>query len=110
MENLKIIVTDKKDIEHEVEFDLKSSLGETLLYYPIGVDIQPFAICGFNCSCRTCHVLVDAEYLDKLPEMEEEEEYLLNTSLNREHNSRLACQIQMNETLNGMKVKIPEDS
>ena len=110
MENLKIIVTDKKDVEHEVEFDLKSSLGETLFYSPLGVDIQPFAICGFNCSCRTCHVLIDAEYLDKLPEIEEEEDYLLNTSLNRENNSRLACQIQMNETLNGMKVKIPEDS
>ena len=43
-------------------------------------------------------------------EMEEEEEYLLNTSLNRENNSRLACQIKMNETLSGMKIKIPEDS
>ena len=110
MENLKIIVTDKKDVEHEVEFDLNSSLGETLLYSPLGIDIQPFAICGFNCSCRTCHVLIDVEYFDKLPEMEEEEEYLLNTSLNLKKNSRLACQIKMNETLNGMKVKILEDS
>ena len=55
MENLKVIVIDKKDVEHEVEFDLKSSLGETLLY-SLGIDLQPFAICGFelqlpNVSC-----------------------------------------------------------
>ena len=109
MENLKVIVIDKKDVEHEVEFDLKSSLGETLLY-SLGNDLQPFAICGFECSCRTCHVLIDPEYFDKLPEIEEDEDYLLNTSLNRENNSRLACQIKMNETLIGMKIKIPKDS
>ena len=109
MENLKIIVTDKKDVEHEVEFDLKSSLGETLLYSPLGIDIQPFAICGFNCSCRTCHVLIDVEYFDKLPEIEEDEDYLLNTSLHRESNSRLCCQIKMTEELDGMKVKLRED-
>jgi len=116
VESLKVIVEVEFELDnslgeflHEVPFEVDSSLGETLLYSPLGNDLQPFAICGFECSCRTCHVLIDPEYFDKLPEIEEDEDYLLNTSLNREKNSRLSCQIKMNESLNGMKLKIPED-
>ena len=42
-------------------------------------------------------------------EIDEDEEYLLNTSLYREDNSRLCCQIKMTEKLDGMKIKIPSN-
>ena len=106
---MKILVTDKNKVEHELEFQFNKSLGETLFYSSIGVDIQPFAICGFECQCRTCHVIIDEEYFDKLLEIKDEEDYLLNTSLYREKNSRLSCQVKMNENLDGMKVNIPAD-
>ena len=106
---MKVLVTDKKNNEHSINYTVGDSLAETIMHSTIGVDIQPFAICGFECQCRTCHVIIDEEYFDKLPEIKDDEDYLLNTSLYREKNSRLSCQVKMNENLDGMKVNIPAD-
>ena len=68
------------------------------------------ALCGGCCSCATCHVHVDAAYLDKLPEMTEDESDLLDSSEHRNEYSRLSCQIPVTSALEGIKVTIaPED-
>ena len=68
------------------------------------------ALCGGSCSCATCHVYVDDAWLDKVGEANEDENELLDTSEARESNSRLSCQIEMTDALDGLKVKIaPED-
>ena len=106
---MKILVTDKNNEEHTIEYTVGDSLAETIIYSAIGQDVQPFAICGFNCSCRTCHALIEEERFEFLPPIEEDEDYLLNTSLYREDNSRLSCQIKMTEELDGMKIKLRDD-
>lgn len=68
------------------------------------------ALCGGSCSCATCHVYVDAGYLDRLPPMGSDEQDLLDSSQHRRADSRLACQIVFSESLDGLKVKIaPEE-
>jgi len=68
------------------------------------------ALCGGCCSCATCHVHVDAAYLDKLPEMTEDESDLLDSSEHRNEYSRLSCKIPVTSALEGIKVTIaPED-
>ena len=106
---MKVLITDKNNNEYSIDYTVGSSLAETIMSSNIGEDVQPFAICGFNCSCRTCHALIEEKYFDALPPIEEDEEYLLNTSLYREDNSRLCCQIKMTEKLDGMKIKIPSN-
>ena len=106
---MKVLITDKKNVEHSIDYAVGDSLAETIMYSAIGVDIQPFAICAFDCRCRTCHVVIEEKYFESLPSIEEDEEYLLNTSLNRENNSRLCCQIKMTEEMDGMKIIIKED-
>ena len=106
---MKILVTDKNNEEHPIEYIVGDSLAETIMYSDIGVDIQPFAICAFSCRCRTCHVVIEEKYFESLPSIEEDEEYLLSTSLNREDNSRLCCQIKMTEEMDGMKIIVKED-
>ena len=106
---MKVLITDKKNDEHSIDYTVGDSLAETIMSSSIGADVQPFAICGFECSCRTCHVLIEEKYFESLPPIEEDEEYLLNTSLHREDNSRLSCQIKMTEELDGMKVKLRDD-
>lgn len=69
------------------------------------------ALCGGCCSCATCHVYIDAAHTDRLPPASEDEKILLEGS---EHwvkeRSRLACQIQLSEKLEGLKVQVaPED-
>ena len=106
---MNVLITDKKNVEHSIEYNVGDSLAETIMYSAIGVDIQPFAICGFDCRCRTCHATIEEKYFESLPPIKEEEEYLLNTSLHRENNSRLCCQIKMTEEMDGMKVIVKED-
>jgi ferredoxin, 2Fe-2S len=68
------------------------------------------ALCGGCCSCATCHVHVDPEWLAALPPMGADEDDLLDTSSHRMPNSRLSCQIEYGEALAGLRVRIaPED-
>jgi ferredoxin, 2Fe-2S len=67
------------------------------------------ALCGGCCSCATCHVHVDPAFKDKLPEMTEDEDDLLDSSDHRDENSRLSCQIPVTDELDGMKVTIAEE-
>ena len=50
------------------------------------------AECGGACMCATCHVYVDPAFLDRLPEIGEEQEAMLgSTFAERKPNSRLSC-------------------
>jgi len=67
------------------------------------------ALCGGCCSCATCHVHVDAGWKDKLPAMSEDEDDLLESSDHRDDHSRLSCQIEVTDELDGLKVRIAEE-
>jgi 2Fe-2S ferredoxin len=68
------------------------------------------ALCGGCCSCATCHVHVDEQWLGALPAMGPDEDDLLDSSDHRRPNSRLSCQIPFGAELDGLRVQIaPED-
>ena len=68
------------------------------------------AICGGCCSCATCHVYVDAEQLNLLEEQSEDEHDLVSSTDHHKPESRLSCQIDFSDTLDGLRVTIaPED-
>lgn len=62
--------------------------------------------CGGVCSCSTCHAFVPAEWLDKLPEPEAAELDALEFNDQRRPNSRLCCQIEFSEKLDGLVVEV----
>ncbi|ALO47507.1 2Fe-2S iron-sulfur cluster-binding protein [Pseudohongiella spirulinae] len=66
------------------------------------------ADCGGACSCGTCHVFVDEPWLDKVGPPGEFEEPMLDLNPDRAANSRLSCQIEVTEALDGLIVRIPE--
>jgi 2Fe-2S ferredoxin len=68
------------------------------------------ALCGGCCSCATCHVHVGEEWLGRLLPMGADEDDLLDSSSYRGPDSRLSCQIEFGEALDGLTVTIaPED-
>lgn len=67
------------------------------------------ALCGGCCSCATCHVHVDDEFLPLLPRMTEDEDDLLDSSDDRDASSRLSCQIPFTDALDGLRVRIAEE-
>jgi ferredoxin, 2Fe-2S len=66
------------------------------------------AECGGGCSCATCHVYVDPEWLEKLTPPDAIEEGMLESVLDRRENSRLSCQIEVRDALDGLVVRVPE--
>lgn len=67
------------------------------------------AECGGSCMCATCHVFVDEKFLAKLSKKSDEEiEMLEETAVESKANSRLSCQIEMTEELDGLVIHTPE--
>ena len=66
------------------------------------------ADCGGECSCATCHVIVNDEWMDVVGRPGEDEEAMLDLNPEREANSRLSCQIEVRDALDGLVVKLPE--
>ncbi len=64
------------------------------------------ATCGGECSCATCQVYVDPAWLNRLPPKDELEVELLDELLNTQQSSRLACQVHLNDELDGMPITV----
>lgn len=66
------------------------------------------ADCGGSCSCATCHVYVDPGWLDRIPAPSNTEKEMIECALHVQDNSRLGCQIEVTEALDGLVIRIPE--
>ncbi len=66
------------------------------------------ADCGGECSCATCHVIVADEWIDVVGKPHDMEESMLDLNPEREGNSRLSCQIDVTEAIDGLVVQLPE--
>ncbi|MCZ6497237.1 MAG: 2Fe-2S iron-sulfur cluster-binding protein [Gammaproteobacteria bacterium] len=64
------------------------------------------AECGGACSCATCHAYIDPAWADRLPEMEDIEDAMLDSANERRETSRLTCQISVTEELDGLTVTV----
>lgn len=83
--------------------------GETLMECAKKNDIHEIeAECGGGCSCATCHVYIDKDWVDKIDEPSEMEEDMLDFATNVKDNSRLSCQIKLEANLDGLTVRTPE--
>jgi ferredoxin, 2Fe-2S len=93
--------------EHTVEVPV----GTTLMRGAVNNNVPGIdADCGGECACATCHVYVDAAWLDKtgLPEPGSQEATMLSFAASAEPNSRLSCQIKMRPELAGIVLRMPE--
>jgi len=67
------------------------------------------ADCGGALACATCHIYVDDKWLDRVPETDIMEDLMLDcVAAARNLNSRLSCQIDVSNELDGLVVRMPE--
>jgi ferredoxin, 2Fe-2S len=66
------------------------------------------AECGGACSCATCHVYVDPAWIKATGTAENLEQDMLECALDMEDSSRLSCQIEVTDELDGLIVRLPE--
>lgn len=94
----------------------QTSNGEFAIDAPNGLSVMEVAkqnnidiegACGGSLACATCHVIVDPSWYNRLDEVSEDEEDMLDLAFNLSPTSRLGCQIIMDDALDGLKVKLP---
>ena len=99
---INITVIDREDESHKLEAptDMAMNLMEVCRSYELPVE----GICGGMALCASCHCYVLSDH--ELKEPSDDEEDMLDQAFFVEDNSRLACQIQMKEELEGLVVKL----
>ena len=103
----KLIVVTREGVESTLEGEAGLSVMEVIR--DNGID-ELLALCGGCCSCATCHVHVDPDWIAKVGGPKPDEDDLLDTSDHRAETSRLSCQILFSTELDGLRVRIaPED-
>tara|TARA_B110000263_G_C15232905_1_gene475514 strand:+ start:777 stop:1109 length:333 start_codon:yes stop_codon:yes gene_type:complete len=103
MSKITINVMDRKNKKHILEGEKGQTLMELIDEHKIA---EPYGTCCGEPQCGTCHVYVDEEWLNKLNEKTSEEELAIDNASELKNNSRLGCQIDLVEELNGLSVKI----
>jgi 2Fe-2S ferredoxin len=97
-------------IEHDgTEHVVEATNGQSVMSAAIdnlvpGID----ADCGGQCSCATCHVIVDDAWAEVVGPAGHQEESMLDLNPERAPHSRLSCQIPVRDELDGLVVRLPQ--
>jgi 2Fe-2S ferredoxin len=65
------------------------------------------AECGGACACATCHVYIDAAWVEKTGKPASMEEDMLDFAFDVRKESRLSCQIKVTPELDGLTMRVP---
>lgn len=89
--------------------EVEVALGQTVMQGAVdnlveGIDAE----CGGACACATCHCFIDNDWLEKVGAANDMEEEMLEGVTAAKSNSRLSCQIDVSDTLDGLVVHLPE--
>ncbi|MEI8320560.1 MAG: ferredoxin family 2Fe-2S iron-sulfur cluster binding protein [Alphaproteobacteria bacterium] len=99
----KIVFINVDGMRKEVEAPVGLSLLE--IAHTNNIDLE--GACEGSLACSTCHVIIDPEWFEVLPEASEDEQDMLDLAFGLTHTSRLGCQILMTEELDGLILRLP---
>lgn len=99
-----------KFISHDgEEKDVHVAAGTTVMHAAVDNGVAGIlADCGGACSCATCHCYVDEQWLAKISEPDDVEAQMLDFLVDPQPNSRLSCQIVVEDELDGLVIRLPE--
>src|SRR6056300_140180 len=100
--DIRIYLTDRQGKHHELiaPTDMQMNLMEICKAYELPVE----GTCGGMAMCASCQCYIESDHL--LTERSEDEEAMLSEAFFVRDNSRLGCQIQMTEAIDGLKVRL----
>ena len=94
----------------ESEVTVEALAGDSLMQTAVDNGIEEItADCGGCCSCATCHCFITPAWQGKVSPADDMEQALLDTAIEDvQPNSRLSCQITLDDSLDGLVVKVPQ--
>lgn len=89
------------------QIEVEAAAGDNLMdiAQAHGLDVE--GACGGSCACSTCHMIVDPEFYDEIPEPSDDENDMLDLAFGLTETSRLGCQVLMAPELDGIRVALP---
>lgn len=103
---MKVRVTDQSGKTEELEGLEGWRLMEVIRDYKLPIKAE----CGGALSCGTCHVYVENGWMKKLPPPTPDEIDQLDSAFEVKDNSRLSCQIILDESMDGLAVTLAPGS
>ena len=107
MKNIKIVLIDRQGVSHSLEAptDMNMNLMELCKSYEFPVQ----GICGGMAMCASCQIYVHSENIFK--DKSDDEDAMLSEAFFVKENSRLGCQIQITDKLDGLVFELaPEEN
>lgn len=110
MADINVTIIDREGVSHEVQAptDMAMNVMELVRAYELAPE-GTIGICGGMAMCASCQCYVISENV-KLPPMEDEEEAMLSEAFHVKPNSRLGCQINIAEELEGLVIELAPES
>ncbi len=98
-------------IQHDgKQFPVDVPLGSSVMQGAVDNMIDGvLAECGGSCSCATCLVYVDESWMSRVGEACDMERQMIDATRAMPRNSRLSCQIEVTDELEGLVVRIPAE-
>ena len=88
--------------------EARGKVGETnLLRLAQRYDVELEGACEGVCACSTCHIFLEDDMYDSLPEASELEEDMLDQAFDLKPTSRLACQLVLDKSMDNMLAILP---
>ncbi|KAI0717824.1 2Fe-2S ferredoxin-type domain-containing protein [Cerioporus squamosus] len=96
-----------KDSKGNLLKTVEANEGDDILSIAHEYDIDLEGACEGSVACSTCHVILDPESYDKLPEPEDDENDMLDMAFGLTDTSRLGCQVRLTRDLDGITATLP---
>lgn len=105
MKDIKITVIDREGVKHVVDAptDMNMNVMELIRSYELAPE-GTIGTCGGMAMCASCQCYVLSDH--ELPEMEVDEDMMLSEAFHVQDNSRLSCQLFINESLDGLELEL----
>lgn len=102
--NITIIDRDGNKNTYQAPTDMNLNLMD----FCRALDLPVKGECGGMAMCATCQIYVESDH--NLPDQSDAELDMLDQAFFVENNSRLGCQLQLNEQLEGLVVRLAPES
>ena len=106
MDEIKVFIIDREWIKHELvgPTDMNMNIMELCKAY----DLPVLGECGGMAMCATCQCYLESD--TELPEQSDSELDMLDQAFYVKPNSRLGCQIQLNESIDGIILRLAPEA
>mgnify|MGYP000256455998 FL=1 len=104
-QDITLKITDREGVLHEIlaPTDMAMNLMEVVRSYELAPE-GTIGVCGGMAMCASCKCYVKTDH--ELPEMGQDEDMMLAEAFYVEDNSRLGCQIQITQKMDGLEVEL----